>query len=282
MAEPILIIAGPTGSGKSSRAVAEALSRGGEIISVDSRQIYRGLDIGTEKITAEEMQGVPHHLIDILEPNQPYSAGEFAEDAERLINEIRGRGKLPILAGGTHFYYDALLGGIPRIPMNDALRAELEQLSAEELYARVLALDPRRAAELDQRNSRRLVRALEIIDAKGKVPERTTHAAPHYAVEWILIDPPAGELQEKIVARLQNAMGRGLVEEVRRVRDRVGKARLNELGLEYRIIGEYLAGERTEASLIPALSAKLLQYARRQRAWLRKLRDTYGINSGAA
>src|SRR5471030_907413 len=107
----ILIIAGPTGSGKSSRAVAEALARGGEVILVDSRQVYRGLDIGTEKITKDEMRGVPHHLIDIRNANEKYSAGDFALDAARLIEDISNRGKLPILAGGTHFYFDALLKG---------------------------------------------------------------------------------------------------------------------------------------------------------------------------
>jgi tRNA dimethylallyltransferase len=279
--QKILIIAGPTASGKSARAVAEALARNGEVISVDSRQVYRGLDIGTEKISAEEMQGVPHHLIDILEPNQPYSAGEFAEDAARLIEEIAARGKLPILAGGTHFYFDALLSGIPRIPMNDALREELEQLSTEDLYAKVAAADPRRAAELDPRNRRRLVRALEIIAAKGAVPPRAPSGSGKYAVEWIMLDPDPALLRARLDAREESKFPRGLVEEVRRVRDRVGTARLNELGLEYRVVGEYLRGERTEASVLPTLSAQLAQYARRQRAWLRKLRDAYDTNSAA-
>ena len=129
---------GPTASGKSSRAVEEALKRNGEIISVDSRQVYRGLDIGTEKITTEEMRRVPHHLIDIRDPAENYSAGEFVADATRLINEISGRGKLPILAGGTHFYFNALLHGLPTgVDANPALREELEKLSTEELAARV-------------------------------------------------------------------------------------------------------------------------------------------------
>src|SRR4051812_14728639 len=117
----ILLIAGPTASGKSSRAVAEALARNGEIISVDSRQVYRGLDIGTEKITAEEMQDVPHHLIDIREVMEPYSAGDFVADAERLIADISARGKVPILAGGTHFYFDSILYGLPETPQADAV-----------------------------------------------------------------------------------------------------------------------------------------------------------------
>ena len=243
----------------------------GEIISVDSRQVYRGLNIGTEKITTEEMQGAPHHLIDIPEPNEPYSAGDFVADATRLIKEITARGKLPILVGGTHFYFDALLSGLPMsIDANPALRDELEKLSTPELFARIRAQDARRAAELDPKNRRRLIRALEIIDAKGIVPVRC-HLTEKYEVEWIVIDQPREELRKRIDTRLANALQRGLIDEVRRVRELVGEARLNELGFEYKTVGEFLRGERTEASLFPALSAKLWQYARRQKAWLRKL-----------
>ncbi|MDP1707372.1 MAG: tRNA (adenosine(37)-N6)-dimethylallyltransferase MiaA [bacterium] len=269
----ILCIAGPTASGKSARAVAEALACNGEIISVDSRQVYSGLNIGTEKISREEMQGVPHHLIDIREPAQIYSAGDFVNDATKLIIEITDRGKLPILAGGTHFYFDALLSGLPMgIDANPAMRADLEKLSTKELYARVRGADSRRAGELDPKNRRRLVRALEIIESKGSVPLRLSRdSGSLFQVKWIVIDPPREELRKRIDARLASALERGLVDEVRRVREAVGDTRLNELGLEYKIVGEFLRNERTEESLLPALSAKLWQYARRQKAWLRKL-----------
>ena len=273
MGTQVLLIMGPTASGKSSRGVEEALQRGGEIISVDSRQVYRGLDIGTEKITEDEMHGVPHHLIDIRDPRENYSAGDFVAEAERLIKEISARGKLPILVGGTHFYFNALLKGLPEgVGANPELRNELEQLSTEELVVRVAMRDPRRAKELDPKNRRRLIRALEIIEAKGEVPARTP-SAPAYAAEWVVIDPPKEELQARIDARLQSALERGLIDEVRHVREEVGDARLNELGLEYKIVGEYLRGERTEISLLPTLSAKLWQYARRQKAWLRKIKN---------
>jgi tRNA dimethylallyltransferase len=253
--------------------VAEALARGGEVISVDSRQVYRTLDIGTEKITREEMRGVPHHLIDVREPTEAYSAGDFVHDAAALITDISQRGKLPILAGGTHFYFDALLYGLPaQVAINSAFRATLANASTEELFARVAALDPRRASTLDPRNRDRLVRALEIIRAAGTVPERTKTAAL-YGAEWIVLDPPREELRAKIDTRLAEALTRGLIEEVSRVRALVGDARLNTFGLEYRIVGEYVRGERDALSILPALSAKLWQYARRQKAWLRKLRD---------
>ncbi len=270
----ILCIAGPTASGKSSRAVAEALARNGEIISVDSRQVYLGLDIGTEKITKEEMRGVTHHLIDIRDVNEPYSAGDFVVDATRLITEISLRGKLPILVGGTHFYFDALLNGLPLgVDMDMELREKLEKLSIEELFEKIVEKDSRRAGELDPKNRRRLVRALEIIEARGVVPRRSAEVRPpqNWEVEWVVIDPPTEELRAKIDARLATAIERGLIEEVERVRAEAGDARLNELGLEYKIVGEYLRRERTKASLLPTLSCKLWQYARRQKAWLRKL-----------
>lgn len=288
----ILCIAGPTASGKSARAVSEALARNGEVISVDSRQVYRWLDIGTEKITREEMRGVPHHLIDIRDASGTYSAGDFVADATRLIEEISARGKLPILVGGTHFYFDALLNGLPKgVDANPQLRAELEQLPTVRLFARIRELDPRRAGELDPMNRRRLIRALEIIEAKGTVPPRHSLSNPigqnkEFSVKWIVIDPPREELRARIDARLANALARGLIEEVHHVRDNLanlnlhgrGKQgydfadkRLNELGLEYKIVGEFIRGERDETSLLPTLSAKLWQYARRQKAWLRKL-----------
>ncbi len=270
MRPQILCVAGPTASGKSGRAVREALARGGEIISVDSRQVYRGLDIGTEKISVEEMQGVPHHLIDIRDAREPYSAGDFVADATRLIEEISARGKLPMLVGGTHFYFDALLNPFPlMVEKNLALREALHDTPTEALYAAVQEKDPARAKALDPSNRRRIVRALEIIDALGHVPKRAeTHP---YVVEWIVLNPDRDELRARIDARLQGALSRGLVREVARVRTEVGDGRLNELGLEYKIVGEFLRGERGDESLLSALSAKLWQYARRQKAWLRKL-----------
>lgn len=267
---PIICVIGPTGSGKSTCAIELAKKRGGEVISVDSRQVYKTLDIGTEKTTQNEMRGVPHHLIDICEPEDPYSAGDFVKDASRLIEVIHSRGKTPILAGGSHFYFDALLHGLPSsTDKNDKLRKILDTWTNEELVSEIERKDPRRAGELDPRNRRRLIRALEIIEAHGRVPAR--HSETPYNIEWVVLLPEREVLRAKIKKRLEEALERGLIEEVRCVRERVGDARLNELGLEYRIVGEYFRGERDETSLLPALCAKLFQYARRQEAWIRKL-----------
>jgi tRNA dimethylallyltransferase len=256
----IVLVAGPTASGKSKEAVRIAKERDGEVISVDSRQVYRGLNIGTEKTLSEEMDGIPHHLIDIREPSESYSAGEFVADAKRLIREISERGRVPILAGGTHFYFDALLFGLPEIPQ-DTLLAEIKEN------------DPERYAQLDPANRRRLVRAVEIIHTKGRVPARPSRTAPEYEIEWCILNPSREELRAKIDVRLEAALRSGLIEEVQTVRERVGDERLNELGLEYKVVGEYLREERDRESLHPALSSRLWHYARRQKAWLRKLEE---------
>jgi tRNA dimethylallyltransferase len=242
----------------------------GEILSVDSRQVYRTLDIGTEKITVEEMQGIPHHLIDIRDPEEQYSAGDFVNDASKLITDILSRGKTPILAGGTHFYFDALLYGLPKGVRNDSLRVELEKRSVEELFAQVVKADPRRAARLDPQNKRRIIRSLELIAEHGHVPERNMQESA-YDVTWHILNPERDVLRARIRKRLIETLDKGLIEEVRTTRERVGDERLNELGLEYKIVGEYLRGEREYESLIPTLSSRLWHYARHQKQWLRRL-----------
>lgn len=267
---PISIVCGPTAGGKTARAIALAKEHGGEVISVDSRQVYRMLDIGTEKSTLEERQGIPHHLIDIKDPKDAYSAGDFVQDASALIQDIHSRGLLPILAGGTHFYFDALLNGIPEsTPIDESFRTSLLQYSNEELFEKVRELDPERATSLDPDNRRRLIRALEIIELHGAVPARTKNSLYDVSIEYI--DPGQEKLDVRLRARLKQAFAKGLIDEVRLVREYVGDTRLDELGLEYRIVGEFLRGERTEDTLEDALYAKLRQYARRQRAWLKKL-----------
>ncbi len=272
---PILCIVGPTASGKTNRAIDEAISRNGEVISVDSRQVYKFLNIGTEKISEKEMRGIKHHLIDICDPKITYSASDFVRDADKLITDIHSRGKLPILAGGTHFYFDALLNGLPEsTPINQNLRDKLEKISTEELYKKITKTDQRRALELDPKNRRRLVRAIEIVTALGKVPERTSQNIK-YNTEWIILESKTNELRTLINNRLKNTLDNGLIDEVKKIQEYVGDKRLDELGLEYRIIGKYLRGEIAEEELFQTISSKLWQYARRQKAWLRKLEKTF-------
>jgi len=229
------------------------------------------LDIGTEKTSTEEMQGVTHHLIDIRDPKETYSAGDFVKDAERLINDIQARGKRPILAGGTHFYFDALLYGLPEeTEPNALLREDLEKRTNDSLMEEIRVRDPRRAERIDPSNKRRLVRALEISETHVKVPERK-ETEIRFPVERVILNTERDELRTRIRTRLERALENGLIDEVRKVRAYVGDKRLNELGLEYRIVGEYLRDERSEESLLDSLSTRVWHYARHQKAWLRKL-----------
>lgn len=270
MKQRIVCVIGPTASGKSAKAIELAKERDGEVISVDSRQVYRTLDIGTEKVSIEEMQGIPHHLIDIREPEEVYSAGDFVRDTSKLIDQLTARGKVPVLAGGTHFYFDALLYGLPEGATNFAFRETLASKPTEELYEMLRAKDPVRAENIDRYNPRRLIRALELLEFNQVIQPRI-RIDPQYIVEWIIVNVPRDELRSRIDERLKRTVARGLIDEVRTVRSRVGDVRLNELGLEYKVVGEYLRGERSEESLIPSLFIKLWHYARKQKAWIKKL-----------
>ncbi|MFT5037049.1 MAG: tRNA dimethylallyltransferase [Candidatus Azotimanducaceae bacterium] len=268
----IVVLVGPTASGKTALAIELAKQCSGEVISADSRQVYKKLDIGTEKITKDEMDGVPHHLIDIVDTQTTYSASDFKRDAASAIEEITSRGKLPIIAGGTFFYINVLLEKIvsPEVPPNQELRAELEEKSASDLFAALQNIDPRRAADVDPENKRRLIRALEIVRALGKVPEAAEKECP-YDVIMIGIETDRTILRERIAKRSKEALSRGLATETKELLEsRISKERLSEIGLEYRIVLEHLDGLLTEEALIKKLEEKVWQYAKRQLTWLKR------------
>ena len=195
---------GPTSSGKSALAVSLARKFNGEIISADSRQVYRGLDIGTGKITKREMQGVPHHLLDVASPKKIFTAHDFVARGRRAIENIFTRGALPIIAGGTGFYIDTLVGRItlPDVPPHHALRARLEKKTAEQLYAMLNIRDRRRAITIDRHNKRRLIRAIEVAAARSSITTNTDRGC-EYDVLWIGIAPERKTLQKNIRLRLQ-------------------------------------------------------------------------------
>jgi tRNA dimethylallyltransferase len=271
----IIVIVGPTASGKTGLSLHIAQKIHGEIISADSRQVYRGLDIGTEKITAEEMGGIPHHLIDVADPKDIYTVSEWKSSAEHLITEISERGHVPIIVGGTFFYIKTLLGAsIPEVAPNDALRAKLEALSTPELFSMLQKLDPERAKTIDADNPRRLVRALEIIDTLGSVPERT-HENPYDALIIGITHEPE-ELKKRISKRLGETLDKGLIEETEKIlAEGVSKERLEEIGLEYRVALEYLDGILTKEECEKKLIQKVWQYAKRQLTWLKKMNDVH-------
>ncbi len=272
----LIVILGPTASGKSGLAVAVAKRLGGEIISADSRQIYRELTIGTEKISVEEMSGVPHHCIDIASPRRSFSVEQWRRHAQHAIASCFKRGSIPIVAGGTGLYIDALLYGIefPSVKPDMAVRRELEKMPAATLYATLQKLDPERARTIEKENPRRLIRAIEIARALGKVPT-LTHKNPLYDVTWIGINPPFPLLEERIATRLDEALKKGLVAETRMLRDTLGLSwkRINELGMEYRVCAQYVRGELPESELRDTLIREVRRYAKRQLTWLKRYKE---------
>lgn len=267
----VLVIVGPTASGKTSLAIELAKKFNGEVISADSRQVYRGLDIGSAKVTKEEMGGIPHHLLDVADSKEVYTAADFKRDASAAVEEVLSRGKLPIICGGTFFYIDALLGrtALPEVGPNEELRAELEEKSATELLDKLRKLDPERAVTIEPENKRRLIRAIEIATALGKVPPPKANECPYDVLTiGLTVDMENhGEvLKNRILERFE-----GMVDEVKKLLDQgVTPQRLEGLGLEYRYISRFLKGELDQENTVNELTIKSRQFAKRQLSWLKR------------
>jgi tRNA dimethylallyltransferase len=279
--QKVIAIVGPTAVGKSDFAVELALAIGGEVISADSRQIYKGLDIGTGKITQSEMHGIPHHLLDIATLTDRYSIVEFQADAQRMIADIHARGKMPILCGGTGFYIDAVLYGhaFPDAPLDQKLREKLAQKSATELFAELAERDPERARTIDKHNKVKLIRALEIVNALGKVPALKTEKAYDSLVIGLTV--PIEELRQRIAIRLEKRLEHGMVEEVERLlKEGATHERLFALGLEYRFISQYLKHLLSYEEMKNKLALAIGQYARRQLFWFKRNKEIIWLTPG--
>ncbi len=273
MSKPkIIVIVGPTSSGKTSLSVEIAKKWNGEIISADSRQVYEGMDLGTGKVTKEEMAGIPHHLLDMAKPMQVYSGANFKHDATIAINDIIARQKQPIIAGGTFFYIDLLRNSQQAAPVapNPELRAKLEELSTEELFSTLQNKDTARAEVIDKHNRHRLIRSLEIIEALGSVPLPQTTESPY---EWLLIGLELDKqtLHQNIHLRLKNRLEAGMIDEVKRlISEGVTYERLAAFGLEYRYLAKYLKGEIDYDTAVNEIETKTRQFAKRQLTWLKR------------
>jgi tRNA dimethylallyltransferase len=271
----VIAVVGPTASGKTSLAVELALALNGEVISADSRQVYRGLDIGSGKVTKEEAKGVPHHLIDVIDPEDTYTAADFARDASEAIKDIVERGKNPIIAGGTFFYLDQLRGlsGVAGVPKDESLRRELEDKSAEELFERLKQLDPNRASVIDRQNRHRLIRSIEIASAIGHVPQATK---PGSNYDWLIfgIDIERELLHKRIEGRMHQRLKDGMEQEVSNLlANGLTKERLAQFGLEYRYLVRRHYKELTYEQMTEELFAKIRQFAKRQQTWLKRDKD---------
>ena len=271
----VIAIVGPTASGKTALSIDLAKQFNGEVISADSRQVYRGLDIGSGKVTHAEMQGIPHHLIDVADPSYRYSAADFVRDAKLAIADIVSRGKVPIIAGGTFFYLDLLRGKMQTatVEPNLELQAELEKLSTAELVAKLKEADPKRAEAVDQNNRRRLIRSLEIVSTLGHVPETKEKPSDY---DWLIfgIDIDREQLNERIKIRLEDRLQNGLKEEVSNLlASGLDPQRLDDFGLEYRYLKRNLNKELDYDEMVTQLFAKLRQFAKRQNTWLKRDRE---------
>ncbi len=282
---PVVFLMGPTGAGKTAAALWLAARLPLEIVSVDSALVYRGLDIGTAKPDPGERRRVPHHLIDVCDPAQAYSAGRFREDARAAIEAILARGRLPLLVGGTGLYFRVLERGIADIPspapeLRAALRAEMASLGPAALHARLAELDPASAARIHPHDPQRITRALEVHAATGRPLSAHFDGAAAAGlgrplVKWVLAPREREGLRARLATRFASMLGRGFVNEVAALRARAdldpSSPALRAVG--YREVWRHLAGELTRDEMVSLAVIATRQYAKRQYTWFRAERD---------
>jgi tRNA dimethylallyltransferase len=287
----IIVILGQTATGKSDFAVEIAKQISGEVISADSRQVYKGMDLGTGKITKKEMRGIPHHLLDVANPKKVFSVSDFKKLADKKIKEITKRGKVPILCGGTGFYIDAVVDGVilPEVAPNPKLRATLEKKPNEVLFKMLEKLDPVRAKNIDAKNKVRLIRAIEIAKTLGHVPSLASDGTnTQYQVLKIGLTLPDEVLKEKIYKRLIARMKKGMIKEIENLhKNGLSWKRMESFGLEYKYGSQYLRKKLNKYTpslasdreiMIEKLNTESWHYAKRQKTWFKRDKDTIWID----
>ena len=278
----IIVIIGATSSGKSDLAVELAREFDGEVVSADSRQVYKGLDIGTGKITKREMRSVPHHLLDVASPKKKFTVADFQKKATSTIEKIINKKKIPILAGGTGFYIDSITRGVryPKVKPNEILREKFSKKTTVECFEYLKKIDPIRARMIDKNNKVRLIRAIEIVHELGRVPKIKTHV-PKYGFIKIGLKTSKANLEDRIEKRLQKRIRQGLIKEVQNLHKKgLSWKRMEELGLEYRYVARHLQGKLTKPQMIDQLSTKIKQYARRQDTWMKRDQEVKWFSFG--
>ncbi|MBI1299040.1 tRNA (adenosine(37)-N6)-dimethylallyltransferase MiaA [bacterium] len=288
-APPLIVILGPTSVGKTALSIELCHRFGGEVVSADSRQIYRGMDIGTAKLSPEEQAAVPHHLLDVRQPDEILSVAEYQTLAYAAINDIHRRNKVPFLVGGTALYLNAVVRGmkIPDVPPNPSLRAELEEIATREghaaLFARLAALDPATAAQIDGRNVRRVVRALEIILETGTPKsELEGEDPPPYRILQIGLDLPRPLLYARIDARVEQMVANGLIQETQQLLSMGYPPNLPALtSLGYKEIGAYLYGDMDLPAAVERIQIETHRFVRHQYSWFRRMKEVHWFDVSA-
>lgn len=291
-ANKLIVIVGPTSSGKSELAVKLARRFNGEIISADSRQVYLGMDIGTGKVAGAWKKNhgrkvyfykdIPHFCIDFLSPKKTFSAGLFQNLAQKNIANIFSRGKLPIICGGTGHWIDAVVFGqdLPAVNPNPALRRQLEVKTSAELFAQLKKLDPKRAKHIDRFNKRRLIRALEIVLITGHPVPQPKPKTAKYTVLWLGLKWPQTTLYRRIDQRLKARLRQGMIKEVKQLHRRgLTWKKLDAFGLEYRFISRYLRGRLNLNEMLTQLAYAIKHYSKRQMTWWKKNRQIRWIRT---
>jgi len=286
-----LVILGPTAAGKSAFAIKQAQKLQGEIISADSMQVYRGMDIGTAKLPFKERRGLPHYLIDVRDPDEEWTVSDFVEEARRLIPEIKSRGKTPIIVGGTGLYLWSLLKdfSFPISPADKALRAKLGAIPTPTLYARLSTVDPKAAEKIHENNKKRIVRALEVFELTGRPisqlqePRRASTLLGTLSLskgsvagsfQLIGLSPPREALYARIEQRVDDMIEKGLAEEVEGFLKKGYSKNLNSMqALGYKETIEYLEGRWTKEKMIEELKKRTRNFAKRQMTWFRRFEN---------
>ena len=278
--QKIIAVVGPTASGKSSLGIYLAQKLGGEIISADSRQVYKGLDIGTGKVTKKEMAGVPHHLLSVASPKKQFTVDNFVRLAERSHSNILQNDRMTIVVGGTGLYADMLLGRMsyPNVPPDNKLREQLERRTAKQLLAQLQRLDPRRAANIEPNHKRRLIRAIEIAKAIGKSP--LPQSEQKYDVLWLGLNPK--KLKKNIRMRLFARIRAGMIAEAKRLHKQgLSYKRMAELGLEYHYLALLLQNKITKQEFEVQLERAIGQYTKRKMRWFKRNKDVRWVSGKA-
>jgi len=283
----VIVICGPTASGKTALSIELAKKINGEIISSDSMQIYKDMDIGTAKPSQEEMQGIKHYLLDFVEPNQRYSVAEYKKDAEAAIEEILAKGKTPIIVGGTGLYVDSLIYGIEyqNIELDEKYREELEQRAQNEglqtLYEEAQKIDPQAMEKISPNDKKRILRVLEIYKATGKTKTQqeieSRQKGVKYDYEVYAISWDRELLYERINKRVDIMIEQGLIQEVQKLLDKYDEFPTAMQGLGYKEVVEYLEGKTTKEEMIEKIKMETRRYAKRQITWFKKNKQTIWI-----